>query len=149
MPARHLRFGPVWPSAVALWSLRACRQAGSSATASGCALTTRFGRSKVGAYVALTKPRIIELLLVTTVPTMILAEQGLPPLGLILATLVGGTLAAGGANAINMYVDRDIDRLMPRTQGRPLVTGAVTPRAALVFALVLEVAGLRRAVRAW
>ena len=64
------------------------------------AATTRFGRSKVGAYVALTKPRIIELLLVTTVPTMILAEQGLPPLGLILATLVGGTLAAGGANAI-------------------------------------------------
>ena len=71
---------------------------------------------------------------------MILAEQGLPPLGLILATLVGGTLAAGGANAINMYVDRDIDRLMPRTQGRPLVTGAVTPRAALTFAIVLEVA---------
>jgi protoheme IX farnesyltransferase len=104
------------------------------------ATTTRFGRSKVGAYVALTKPRIIELLLVTTVPTMILAEQGLPPLGLILATLVGGTLAAGGANAINMFVDRDIDRLMPRTQGRPLVTGAVSPRAALTFAIVLEVA---------
>jgi protoheme IX farnesyltransferase len=104
------------------------------------ATTTRFGRSKVGAYVALTKPRIIELLLVTTVPTMILAEQGLPPLGLILATLVGGTLAAGGANAINMFVDRDIDRLMPRTQGRPLVTGALSPRAALTFAIVLEVA---------
>src|SRR5262249_32909702 len=99
----------------------------------------RAARTKVGAYIALTKPRIIELLLVTTVPTMILAEQGIPRLTLILATLVGGTLAAGGANAINMFVDRDIDRLMPRTQHRPLVTGAVTPRAALIFALTLEV----------
>jgi protoheme IX farnesyltransferase len=99
----------------------------------------RVARTKVGAFIALTKPRIIELLLVTTVPTMILAQQGLPRLSLIAATLVGGTLAAGGANAINMYVDRDIDRLMPRTQHRPLVTGAVTPRAALVFALTLEV----------
>jgi protoheme IX farnesyltransferase len=99
----------------------------------------RVARTKVGAFVALTKPRIIELLLVTTVPTMILAQQGLPRLTLIAATLVGGTLAAGGANAINMYVDRDIDRLMPRTQHRPLVTGAVTPRAALIFALILEV----------
>jgi protoheme IX farnesyltransferase len=95
--------------------------------------------SLVGAYIALTKPRIIELLLITTIPTMILAEQGLPRVSLILTTLVGGSLAAGGANAINMYIDRDIDRLMPRTQGRPLVTGAMTPTAALVFALVLEV----------
>jgi protoheme IX farnesyltransferase len=93
----------------------------------------------VGAYIALTKPRIIELLLITTIPTMILADQGLPRLGLIAETLVGGALAAGGANAINMYIDRDIDRLMPRTQGRPLVTGVMTPTAALVFALVLEV----------
>lgn len=100
----------------------------------------RAPQSKLGAYLALTKPRIIELLLITTVPTMILAEQGLPRLGLVVVTLVGGALAAGGANAINMYVDRDIDRLMPRTQGRPLVTGAMTPRAALVFALVLEAA---------
>ena len=91
-------------------------------------------------YVALTKPRIIELLLVTTVPTMIVAERGMPSIGLILATLVGGTLAAGGANAINMYVDRDIDRLMGRTKGRPLVTGVVEPRNALVFALALEAA---------
>ena len=90
-------------------------------------------------YVALTKPRIIELLLVTTVPTMIVAEQGLPPLWLIVCTVLGGTLAAGGANAINMYVDRDIDALMERTKGRPLVTGAVTPRAALTFAIALEV----------
>ncbi|HSZ37207.1 MAG TPA: heme o synthase [Acidimicrobiales bacterium] len=94
----------------------------------------------VGAYVALTKPRIIELLLVTTLPTMIVAQRGLPPVWLMAATLAGGALAAGGANAINMYVDRDIDRLMKRTKNRPLVTGAVTPTAALVFALALEVA---------
>ena len=83
----------------------------------------RQPRTVLGAYVALTKPRIIELLLITTVPTMVLAERGWPSLGLVLITLVGGTLAAGGANAINMYVDRDIDALMPRTQDRPLVTG--------------------------
>jgi heme o synthase len=94
----------------------------------------------VGAYVSLTKPRIIELLLVTTLPTMVVAQHGLPPLWLMAATLVGGTLAAGGANAINMVVDRDIDRLMQRTKNRPLVTGAMTPRAALVFALSLEAA---------
>jgi len=93
-----------------------------------------------GAYVALTKPRIIELLLVTTLPTMVVAQRGLPPVWLMAATLVGGTLAAGGANAINMVVDRDIDRLMNRTKNRPLVTGAMTPRAALVFALSLEAA---------
>ncbi|CAA9238523.1 MAG: Heme O synthase, protoheme IX farnesyltransferase COX10-CtaB [uncultured Acidimicrobiales bacterium] len=95
--------------------------------------------SRVKAYVALTKPRIIELLLITTVPTMVVAQRGMPPLSLILATLVGGTLAAGGANAINMYVDRDIDKLMKRTAKRPLVTGEVTPRAALTFAVILEV----------
>src|SRR5215472_19264999 len=96
--------------------------------------------STVGAYVALTKPRIIELLLVTTLPTMVVAQRGLPPLWLMAATLFGGALAAGGANAINMYVDRDIDRVMKRTKNRPLVTGAVTPASALVFALALEVA---------
>lgn len=96
--------------------------------------------SRVGAYVALTKPRIIELLLVTTLPTMIVAEGGLPRIGLIVATLIGGTLAAGGANAINMYVDRDIDSVMHRTRNRPLVTGSVTPAAALAFACALEVA---------
>ncbi len=95
-------------------------------------------KEKVGAYFALTKPRIIELLLVTTVPTMVVAQRGIPSGWLILATLVGGSLAAGGANALNMYIDRDIDRLMKRTQGRPLVTGVVTPTAALVFALILE-----------
>jgi protoheme IX farnesyltransferase len=97
-------------------------------------------RSKPAAYVALTKPRIIELLLVTTVPTMVVAEGGMPPLWLMVATVAGGTLAAGGANAINMVVDRDIDRLMERTKGRPLVTGEITPRAALTFAIGLEVA---------
>jgi protoheme IX farnesyltransferase len=97
-------------------------------------------RSLIAAYVALTKPRIIELLLVTTVPTMIVAQRGLPSGWLVLATLVGGSLAAAGANAINMYVDRDIDKLMKRTSRRPLVTGEITPTSALVFALVLEVA---------
>jgi protoheme IX farnesyltransferase len=96
-------------------------------------------RTRVSAYVALTKPRIIELLLVTTVPTMIVAARGLPPAWLVLVTLVGGTLAAGGANAINMYVDRDIDRIMKRTQNRPLVTGEIEPSHALVFAVALEV----------
>ena len=99
----------------------------------------RAPKTVVGGYVALTKPRIIELLLVTTLPAMVMAEQGWPPARLIVATLVGGTLAAGGANAINMYVDRDIDRLMARTATRPLVTGLIAPRNALVFALVLEV----------
>ena len=89
---------------------------------------------------ALTKPRIIELLLVTTLPTMFVARRGVPSVGLMVATLVGGALAAGGANAINMVVDRDIDKLMQRTRNRPLVTGAMTPRAALVFALTLEAA---------
>jgi len=92
-------------------------------------------REKVGAYFALTKPRIIELLLVTTVPTMVVADRGIPSGWLILATLVGGSLAAGGANALNMYIDRDIDRLMERTKGRPLVTGVIAPTNALVFAL--------------
>ena len=91
------------------------------------------------AYVALTKPRIIELLLVTTVPTMVVADRGIPSVWLMVATVVGGTLAAGGANAINMYVDRDIDRLMERTKNRPLVTGEVAPGRALVFAIALEV----------
>lgn len=93
---------------------------------------------RVKGFVALTKPRIIELLLVTTVPTMIVAARGLPPWWLMVATVVGGTLAAGGANALNMVVDRDIDAVMHRTQGRPLVTGVVTPAAALVFAIALE-----------
>jgi protoheme IX farnesyltransferase len=99
-------------------------------------------RDKVGAYVALTKPRIIELLLVTTVPTMILAQGGLPDLWLVVKTLVGGALAAGSANAFNCYLDRDIDEVMNRTKRRPLVTGEVTPREALVFATALGVVSL-------
>ncbi len=95
--------------------------------------------TRLRGYVALTKPRIIELLLITTVPTMVVAERGLPSLWLMVATVIGGTLAAGGANAINMYVDRDIDAVMKRTQNRPLVTGVLSPRSALVFAVGLEV----------
>src|SRR5436305_10416556 len=103
------------------------------------ALSRTATRSRAAAYVALTKPRIIELLLITTLPTMIVAQRGLPSGWLVLATLVGGSAAAGGANAINMYVDRDIDALMKRTAKRPLVTGEITPRAALIFAIGLEI----------
>ena len=85
------------------------------------------------------KLRVVELLLITTVPTMVVAEEGLPPVWLIFTTLFGGTLAAGGANAINMYIDRDIDKLMERTKGRPLVTGVLTAREALVFAVAIEI----------
>jgi protoheme IX farnesyltransferase len=99
-------------------------------------------RARVGAYVALTKPRIIELLLVTTVPAMMLAARGWPSWRLLVATLVGGTLAAGAANVFNCYFDRDIDRLMHRTQKRPLPTGAITPRAALIFGAVLTVSSI-------
>jgi len=91
-------------------------------------------RFTLGQYVALTKPRIIELLLVTTVPVMVLAQHGIPSLVLVAATLVGGTLSAGAANTLNCYLDRDIDAVMHRTSRRPLVTGTVSPRAALVFA---------------
>jgi protoheme IX farnesyltransferase len=93
---------------------------------------------KLSSYIALTKPRIVELLLVTTIPAMFVASDGVPSVGLMVATLAGGSLAAGGANAMNMVIDRDIDRRMERTRARPLVTGAVKPRSALQFALVLE-----------
>jgi len=94
--------------------------------------------ARVGAYVALTKPRIIELLLVTTIPTMFVARHGIPSVPLMIYVLIGGSLAAGGANAMNMVYDRDIDALMERTKKRPLVTGAISPRAAIVFAVALE-----------
>ncbi|WP_442878567.1 heme o synthase [Brachybacterium sp. J153] len=94
--------------------------------------------SVLRAYVALTKPRIIELLLITTIPTMFLAAGGFPSPWLIVATLVGGYLAAGGANALNMYLDRDIDAKMKRTRNRPLVTGEISPRAGLIFGLVIS-----------
>jgi protoheme IX farnesyltransferase len=97
-------------------------------------------RAVLRAYVSLTKPRIIELLLVTTVPTMLLAVRGMPSWWLILVVLVGGTLAAGAANALNCYIDRDIDQLMKRTSRRPLPAHTVSPRAALYFGLSLAVA---------
>ncbi|RKN42525.1 heme o synthase [Streptomyces hoynatensis] len=94
--------------------------------------------ARLKAFVALTKPRIIELLLITTVPVMFLAEGGVPDLWLVLATCVGGYLSAGGAHALNMYLDRDIDALMDRTRNRPLVTGVVSPAECLAFGLALE-----------
>jgi protoheme IX farnesyltransferase len=99
-------------------------------------------RARLGAYVALTKPRIIELLLVTTVPAMMLAAGGWPSWRLLLFTLLGGTLAAGAANVFNCYFDRDIDRLMHRTQKRPLPMGVISPRAALIFGAVLTVSSI-------
>lgn len=87
---------------------------------------------------ALTKPRIIELLLITTVPVMFLAADGVPNLWLVLVTMLGGYMSAGGANALNMYIDRDIDALMHRTEQRPLVTGMVSPRECLVFGIALS-----------
>lgn len=95
--------------------------------------------STVRAYVALTKPRIIELLLVTTVPTMLLAANGVPSLWLVVATLIGGSLAAGSANAINCYIDRGIDEMMRRTRGRPLPRGEIAPAAALRFGIGLGI----------
>jgi len=114
---------------------------GARASGSLCA-PSRRPRDLVAAYVSLTKPRIIETLLVTTLPTMILAAGELPPLGLVLATLLGGTLAAGSANTLNCYLDRDIDALMHRTAGRPLVTGVLHPREALVFGVALGIASV-------
>jgi heme o synthase len=93
--------------------------------------------SRLRAYVALTKPRIIELLLITTLPTMFLASRGLPRLWLVVATIVGGTISAGGANTLNCYFDRDIDAKMRRTRRRPLVRAEVSAREVLIFGLVL------------
>jgi heme o synthase len=97
---------------------------------------------RIGFFVALMKPRVIELLLVTTAPVMVLAANEIPDLWLILGTLVGGALSAGSANAFNMYIDRDIDVMMARTKGRPIVTGDVSARKALVFAWVIGAASL-------
>ena len=102
--------------------------------------------ARIGAYVALTKPRIIELLLITTIPAMFAAQREVPSLTLVLATLVGGTLAAGSANALNCVVDADIDALMRRTRSRPLARHTVTPRAALIFGVIL---GVLAAVELW
>ena len=126
-----------------VFQLVACETpAGVDATPLAHAVTWK---DKTRAYVALTKPRIIELLLVTTVPAMVLAwrfTDGLEPLTfawLVVATLLGGTLAAGAANAINNYIDRDIDQIMVRTQRRPLPAHDITPEDALIFGLALTV----------
>ncbi|MGI8627541.1 MAG: heme o synthase [Geodermatophilaceae bacterium] len=110
-------------------------------------IATRSAGTVLRAYLSLTKPRIVELLLVTTLPTMMLAAGRFPAGWLVPATLVGGALAAGAANALNCYYDRDIDGLMHRTQSRPLPSQVLTPRAALVFGLVL--AAVSTAVLAW
>ena len=108
------------------------------------ATTTRVARDVNGAilaYVRLTKPRIVGLLVVTTIPAMMLAEQGIPSLWLILATVLGGSIVAGGANAMNMYFDRDIDELMLRTRDRPVPSGQVEPEKAALLGLVLAAGG--------
>lgn len=99
-------------------------------------------RKKARAYFALTKPRVIELLLVVTVPAMILAQQGLPSIWLVIATLLGGAMSAGSAGAFNCYIDRDIDRQMNRTQNRPLVTGELSDREAYIFSWILGLAAI-------
>ncbi len=96
-------------------------------------------RATVGAYVSLCKPRIVELLLITAVPTLFLAYRGLPSLLVTVVVVLGGALAAGSANALNCYIDRDIDEIMRRTSSRPLVRHTVSPRSALTFGLVLGV----------
>ena len=98
--------------------------------------------TKLRAYFALTKPRVIELLLITTVPTMILAQRGLPNLWLVIATLIGGALSAGSANAFNCYIDADIDKVMGRTKARPLVTGELSKPEALWFAWLVGAASV-------
>src|SRR5437868_15043581 len=92
----------------------------------------------IGSCVRLTKPRVIELLLVTAVPPMILAQRGIPRLGLIAAVVTGGALAAGGANTINCWIERDRDQLMKRTHGRPLPQGEIVPARALAFGIILN-----------
>ena len=96
-------------------------------------------RRKIAAYLALTKPRVMELLLAVTIPTMFLAQQGVPHLLLVLVTLIGGAMSAGSAGAFNCVIDRDIDRVMHRTEARPLVTGEVSTREAVIFASTLAV----------
>ena len=101
-------------------------------------LLARAGAA-VRAYVALTKPRIVELLLITAVPTLFLAYKGMPSLSVTAVVVLGGALAAGSANALNCYIDRDIDQIMGRTRKRPLAAHTVSPRAALIFGVVIGV----------
>ena len=134
---------PADPVAAVLARVSATRVQPGSIAAAPIATATRHQpapgglRDMVGAYVALTKPRIVELLLMTTVPVMFLAERGVPSLLLVAATVGGGTLAAGSANALNCVLDADIDEKMMRTRRRPLPRHQVSPQAALVFGLVL------------
>src|SRR5690625_1117342 len=124
-------------------SLESAARQGTSPSATTEPTRQKIGfRRKAKAYLALTKPRVIELLLVTTLPTMIFAQRGWPDLWTVLATMVGGALAAGASGSFNCYIDRDIDQFMQRTKNRPLVTGEVTPREALVFSWVLTVAAI-------
>jgi protoheme IX farnesyltransferase len=116
---------------------RSPRQRAAGAGTRDRSAARRSVRAMVGAYVALTKPRIVELLLVTTVPAMMMAAGGLPDLRLMAIVLVGGATAAGAASALNCYIDRDIDQLMRRTKRRPLPAHSVTPRSVLIFGLVL------------
>ncbi len=142
----HVAFAVlVWASLVALAAV--ARRAGTTSSAGPIAegepRTNGKGRSlreTTAAYFRLTKPRIIVLLLITTVPAMMLARRGIPSVGLILATLIGGAVAAGSANAINCYLDRDVDEIMRRTRKRPLPSGEVTPDDALRFGFVLGAA---------
>lgn len=108
----------------------------SSQTLENTALRHSF-RRKAKAYFALTKPRVIELLLIATVPTMILAERGIPDPWLVIATVLGGAMSAGSANSFNCYIDRDIDKIMGRTKTRPLVTGELSAKEAYIFAWLL------------
>lgn len=103
-------------------------------------VVTKVGfKRKVAAYVALTKPRVMELLLAVTIPTMFLAQQGIPNLWLVLVVLIGGMMSAGSAGSFNCYIDRDIDRIMNRTKGRPLVTGEISDREAIAFSWILAI----------
>lgn len=110
-------------------------------TASTRTRIARDLRTTLLSYWRLTKPRIIGLLVITTIPAMILADGGLPSGWLVLATVVGGAIVAGGANAMNMYFDRDIDELMTRTRGRPVPAGQIEPVQAALFGVVLAAAG--------
>jgi protoheme IX farnesyltransferase len=133
----HLAVGAaLWATLVLLYL--ALRRSPAAETAIQRNQSSGVGES-IRAYFALTKPRIIELLLVTTVPTMVLAQRGVPSVWLMVAVVFGGSLAAGGANTINMYLDRDIDDLMRRTRHRPLPRHAVAPRRALAFGIALSV----------
>jgi protoheme IX farnesyltransferase len=141
----HVAFAVlVWATVIALWASARRLGAGASTAVEGEPRTNGKRASlkqTTAAYFQLAKPRIIVLLLITTVPAMILAERGMPPLLLIFATLAGGSIAAGSANAVNCYLDRDIDQLMRRTRKRPLPSHRVEPESALRFGFVLGAIG--------